>query len=150
MLDRLPTSLFRSRFPGPAEYLSLLLRVGAGGFVVLAGIGKFVDHAHEVDEFRDFGVPLPELAVPFTGAVEVVGGVLVVIGLLTRVGALAVAATLVGALLTAGINEGGTFHLVVGPTVMVGMLLVAWLGGGIASVDRRIAAVRDAGAPADA
>lgn len=143
MLDRIPTTWLGSQHAGPSELLSLVLRLGAGGFVTVAGIGKFAEYSKEVDDFRSFGVPLPEVSVPVAGTIEVVGGILVVVGLLTRFAALAVAANLLGALLTAGINEGGTFHLVVGPTVLVLMLAIAWLGAGRPSIDARIVARRD-------
>ena len=45
-------------------------------------MGKFADHASEVADFRHYGVPLPELAVPLAGTIEIVGGFCVVIGFL--------------------------------------------------------------------
>jgi putative oxidoreductase len=138
MLERLPAPLLRSKLTGPAAFVPTAIRIGAGGFVALAGVAKFTERATEVHDFREFGVPAPELAVPLAGTIEVVGGLLVLIGLLTRPAALAVAANLLGALLTAGVNVGGTFHLVVGPTVMVAMLFLVWSGGGELGLDDRI------------
>ena len=146
LLDRVPSSLLRSRLTGPAGLVPLAIRLGAGTAVVGFGIGKFADHAKEVTDFRGFGVPMPEIAVSLAGTIETVGGVLVVIGLLTRLGALAIAANLVGALLTAGINEGGTFHLVVGPSIMILMLVLVVTGAGPLSVDERLLR-RSAGSP---
>ena len=127
-----------SRVHGAVAFVPLLIRLVAGTFVVGAGFGKFLDHAQEVRDFRGFGVPLPDLAVPLAGTIEVVGGILVVIGLLTRPAALLVAANLLGALLTAGINEGGTFHLVIGPSIMLAMLVLVWTGAGAYSIDGRL------------
>ena len=134
--------MFRSRLSGPAAFVPTVIRLVAGGAIVGFGIGKFVDHAQEVRDFSGFGVPLPELSVPLAGTVEVVGGLLVVIGLLTRPAALAVAANLLGALLTAGVNEGGTFHLIVGPTFMLAMLVLVVTGAGALGVDNLIAGRR--------
>ena len=138
MLDAVPSSWLRSRPFGPRGVPALVLRIGAGAPLVLIGVGKFVDRASEVRDFRSFGVPVPAVAVPLAGAIEVLGGLAVVIGLLTRPAALLVAANLVGALLTAGVREGGTFHLVVGPVLMIAMLVIAFVGPGPLSVDARI------------
>src|SRR3954452_11258277 len=96
----------------------LAVRLVAGGFLIGVGIGKFADHASEVADFRHYGVPVPDLAVPLAGVIEVAGGLCVVVGLLTRPAAAVVAVNLLVALLTAGIIDGGTFHLVVGPVLM--------------------------------
>ena len=122
--------------------MAVIVRVAAGLFIALAGVAKFADHAKEVHDFRGFGVPLAEIAVPLAGAIELVGGALVVIGFLTRPAALAIALNLLGALLTAGINEGGTFHLVVGPTLMVIMAFFVWSGAGTPSFDARLVRLR--------
>ena len=138
MLDAVPSSWLRSRRFGPRGVPALLVRLAAGIPLVLIGIGKFVDRASEVRDFRSFGVPVPSVAVPLAGVIEVLGGLAVVVGLLTRPAALLVATNLVVALLTAGINEGGTFHLVVGPVLLVCMLVIAFVGPGPLSLDARI------------
>ena len=130
-LDR----LLAPRWRGAVGVVPLLIRVGTGVFLLGAGVGKLADHAKEVADFKDFGVPLPDLAVYASGVVEVVCGVLLVIGLLTRIAAALLAANLIGALLSAGVNVGGTFHLVVGPTILLLMLVLVWTGAGALSVD---------------
>jgi uncharacterized membrane protein YphA (DoxX/SURF4 family) len=52
---------------------------------------------------------------------------------------------MVGALATAGRVEGGSFHLVYGPILLVAMVFLCWAGPGRLSVDERLAA--RAGAP---
>src|SRR4051794_20182214 len=94
---------------GTARILVLAVRLAAGLFLIGVGIGKFADHPREVADFRHYGVPLPDLAVPLAGVIEVVGGVCVVLGLLIRPAAAVVALNLFVALLTAGIIDGGTF-----------------------------------------
>jgi putative oxidoreductase len=115
--------------------LPLVIRLTCGPALVGFGLGKFVDHAQELQDFRGFGVPLPEVSVYVAGVIELVGGMLLIVGLLTRVAALAVALNLVGALLTAGLTEGGTFHLVVGPTLLALMLVLVGTGAGALSLD---------------
>ena len=70
--------------------------VGGAIFVVF-GAGKFVNHASEVDSFKDYGLPSPGAFVYAIGVIELVGGLLLVLGLLTRLAALVLAGDMVGA-----------------------------------------------------
>ena len=119
-----------------------VVRVLTGLFFVSTGIGKFADHAKEVTDFRGFEVPWPEVAVPVVGTVELVGGLLLIVGLLTRPAALLLACTMIGALATAGRVEGGSFHLVYPPVLLVLMIFLVWAGPGCLSLDERIAGRR--------
>ena len=62
---------------------------------------------------------------------------LLVIGLFTRPAALLLAINLVGAIATAGRVDGGTFHLGVGPAMLVAMLYLVWAGCGRLALDRK-------------
>jgi len=136
-----------TRLTGPSAWIPTVVRVAAGGFFVATGAGKLLDHAHEVDEFRRFEVPIPEVAVPAVGLLEIAGGTLLVVGLLVRPSAIALALSMVGALLTAGRVVRGSFHLVYAPLLLVAMLFMAWAGPGRASLDERSrATTRGAGA----
>jgi uncharacterized membrane protein YphA (DoxX/SURF4 family) len=84
---------------------------------------------------------LPELFVPVLGAVEVVVGALLLLGVATRYVALLLAATMVGAILTAGLIDGGA-HLVTPPILALLCLLIAGLGGGAWQLGRRDARTR--------
>jgi putative oxidoreductase len=131
------------RVHGPAASIVVLaVRLVAGAFLVGVGIGKFTDHAGELADFRHYGVPLPGLAVPLTGVIEVVGGLCVIVGYLVRPVAALVALNLLGALLTAGVTDGGTFHLVVGPCVMVAMVVLVVTGAPAPSVDQTVVSRR--------
>ena len=102
----------------------------------LSGRGSpTLDHGHEVAEFRRFEVPLPEIAVPAVGVLELVAGALLVVGFLVRPSAIALALNMVGALLTAGRVVGGSFHLVYAPALLVLMIFLVWAGPGHMSVD---------------
>ena len=137
MLDRLPGRLLEQRWSGPvAALLLLVLRLVTGAFLVGVGIGKLTDRASEVADFRHYGVPLPDLAVPVAGVVEIVGGTCVLVGFLVRPAAALVALNLLVALFTAGVTDGGTFHLVIGPTVMLAMLVLVAVGAPAPSVDQ--------------
>jgi putative oxidoreductase len=128
-----------TRLTGAAAWIPSVVRVVSGVFFVSTGLGKLFDYSHEVDEFRRFEVPLPDVAVPAVGVLEVVAGALLVIGFLTRPAALALALNMVGALLTAGRVVGGSFHLVYAPALLLAMLFLLWSGPGRWSVDDRLA-----------
>lgn len=125
---------------GAVAIALFVLRVASGLFFMFTGIGKFVTFQAEVDHFAEFGIPWPSIAVVLAGLVEAVGGFLLVIGLLVRPVALALAATMAIAIATAGRELGGPFHLGVAPALLVLMLLLAWGGGTVRSVDRTIVA----------
>jgi putative oxidoreductase len=130
--------LQENRLHGPAAWLPTVVRVVTGLFFVSTGIGKFADHAKEVADFRGFEVPWPEVAVPVVGTVELVGGLLLVVGLLTRPAALVLACNMIGALGTAGRVEGGSFHLLYAPVLLVLMVFLVWAGAGRLSLDERM------------
>lgn len=138
VLHRLQTN----RFQGGAAWIPTVVRVVAGLFYVSTGLGKFLDYSKEVDDFRGFEVPWPEVAVPLVGTLELVGGVLLVLGFLVRPMALLLALNMVGALATAGRVEGGSFHLVYGPALLVLMVFLCWAGPGRVSIDERMASRR--------
>jgi hypothetical protein len=50
----------------------------------------------------------------------------------------------IGALATAGRVEGGSFHLVYGPALLVLMVFLCWAGPGRLSIDERMASRRTA------
>ena len=136
MLDRIPRRLLAARPAGVVSAVVLgVVRLVTGVFLVGVGIGKFTDRASEIADFRHYGVPLPNVAVSLAGVVEIAGGVCVIVGFLVRPAAAVVALNLLVALLTAGVTDGGTFHLVVGPLVMVAMIVLVVTGSPAPSVD---------------
>ncbi len=140
--------LQETRAVGVAAWAPTVVRLVAGLFFVSTGAGKFLDYSKEVDDFRGFEVPWPEVAVPMAGTIEVVGGLLLIVGLLTRPAALALIGNMVVALLTAGRVEGGSFHLVYPPILILLMLFLLWAGPGRLSLDRRMVERRAGGSGA--
>jgi len=132
--------LQKNRLSGAAAWVPTVVCIVAGLFFVSVSLGKFFDYSKEVDDFRTYEVPWPEVAVPAVGVVELVGGVLLVVGFLVRPVAFVLALNMVGALVTAGRVEGGSFHLVYGPALLVLMIVLCWTGPGRWSIDERMSA----------
>jgi putative oxidoreductase len=131
--------LTKSRFHGAAAYATTAVRVVAGAVFVSVSTGKFVDHTQEAMDFKSYGIPIPDTTVYLVGVLELVCGLLLVVGLFTRVGALLLAANMVGAISTAGVMEGGSFHLGVAPALLVAMLFLLWAGPGAFALDNKLA-----------
>jgi putative oxidoreductase len=128
-----------TRLSGGLAWLPTIVRVVTGLYFVSASTGKFVDYSQEVDDFRGFEVPWPDVAVLVVGTVELVCGLLLIVGLLVRPAAILLALDMLGALATAGRVEGGSFHLVYPPILLVLMLVLLWAGPGRLSIDERLA-----------
>jgi putative oxidoreductase len=137
-VTELTARLVAPRTHGAAAWLTTVVRVVTGALFVTFSVGKFADHAQESADFDRYGIPVPEVATYLVGTLELVCGVLLVVGLLTRLAALVLAGNLVGAIATAGRVDGGTFHLGVGPTMLVAMLFLVWAGCGMLALDRRL------------
>ena len=127
---------FGTRTHGAAAWATTVVRVTTGVLFVTFSLGKFVDHAAESADFEHYGIPAPDVATYLVGTLELLGGFLLVVGLLTRPAAALLAANLVGAVATAGRVDGGTFHLGVGPAMLVAMLFLVWAGSGRLALDR--------------
>ncbi|HLM19171.1 MAG TPA: DoxX family protein [Acidimicrobiia bacterium] len=130
--------MFGSRTHGGGAWATAVVRVVTSVLFVTFSLGKFADHAKESADFAHYGIPAPELATYLVGTLELVGGILLVIGLLTRPAAAVLALNLVGAISTAGRVDGGSFHLGVGPAMLVAMLFLVWAGSGRFAVDRSV------------
>jgi putative oxidoreductase len=138
-LNRAVEQLATSRFHGPPAYFTTAVRVVTGAVFVSVSTGKFLDHMQEAIDFKSYGIPVPNAAVYVVGVVELVGGLLLVLGLFTRVAALFLACDMVGAISTAGVMEGGSFHLGLAPALLVAMLFLLWAGPGAFALDGRFA-----------
>ena len=59
-----------------ARWLPVLLRVLVVTVTAYPALRKFLEYSYRVEQFRAYGMPWPELAVPVTGVVELVAIVL--------------------------------------------------------------------------
>jgi putative oxidoreductase len=131
--------LFGTRDGPRAALGAFAIRIVSGSIFLVFGIAKFTDHGHETDSFESYGLPSPSLFAYAIGVLEVVAGALLVAGLLTRPAAALLAGDMVGAIATAGRVEGGAINLALAPALLVGMLVLLWIGPGRWALDGRLA-----------
>ena len=131
--------LLATRVEGRRAAAAAVARIAAGAVFVIFGIGKFSQHATEVESFRTYGLPSPDAFVYAIGVLEIVGGLMLIVGLGTRLAALALAGDMVGAIVVSGIEEGESVSLTLAPAQLVTMLALVWIGPGARSADAAIA-----------
>ena len=101
-----------------------LLRIAAGMVFVVFGIGKFTQHAREVDSFETYGLPSPDAFVTAIGVLEIAGGLMLIAGILVWLAALALAGDMAAAIVVSGIGEGELISLTLAPALLLVMLLL--------------------------
>jgi uncharacterized membrane protein YphA (DoxX/SURF4 family) len=100
-----------------------LVAVAAGVVFLVFGIGKFVAYDAELDSFRTYGLPAPEVAVIAVGVLEVVGGALLIARRALVPVALLLAANMVVAIAVSGIAHGEVLpSLTLAPALLAAML----------------------------
>jgi putative oxidoreductase len=120
----------------------LLLRVTLGVIFIGTGWGKLNDLAGTVENFRGWGVPMPELNARVASCTEFFGGILLLVGLGTRLVALPLAFTMLVAILTAKRGDIDGFQTLLGFdewAYLVMFLTIAIIGPGVVSLDALVA-----------
>lgn len=137
------TSLLSRLLKTDAPAAVLLIRLLVGAVFLSEGIQKFLYPATlGVGRFIKLGIPIPHVAAPFVGGVEILCGLLVLLGLLTRLAAVplvldmcvAIASTKLPLLMKSGFwsmaHEARTDWC-----MLLGSLFLILIGGGALSVD---------------
>lgn len=94
----------RNEPTGLSRWLPVVFRVVAVVLTAYPAVRKFTEYPARVDAFEGYGLPFPELAVPFTGIVELVAIVSITFGIAGRLGAGGLAVGMVIAIVAAGPN----------------------------------------------
>jgi putative oxidoreductase len=131
--------------PGsPSTRAGLVARLAAAAVLLQAGVGKFATHDAYTVRFERWGFPAPGAVAVLVGVAEVACGLALLLGVAPRPAALAVIATMAGAVLTAGRVDGGS-NLWLPPLVALAALVVllrgagSWALGGALPPVRRVA-----------
>jgi len=133
----------------------ILIRILVGWVFVSEGIQKFLfPDALGAGRFAKIGIPLPQMAAPFVGFVEIICGVLVVLGLFTRLAAIPLLAVIGTAIATAKVPillHQGVWPMLhearVDFSMVLGLLFLLIAGPGAISIDgarRRVTAYQAA------
>jgi putative oxidoreductase len=131
--------------PALADAGLLVLRLAVAAVFIVHGWGDVFDAgvSNNVENYRDAGIPLPELSAPYTAYIQLVGGFLLVFGALSRPLAAGFVVAMAGALIYVHRGEpltiqpdgsGFGFALIMGAASLA-LLLV---GPGRYSVDRLV------------
>ena len=131
----------------------LVLRVVVGIVFVVHGAGDIFEAgvSSNVENYREAGIPLPELSAPFAAYVQFLGGLALIAGLFSRLVTLGMVVVMAGALIFVHAGEqipigqdgsGSGFALIMGAA----SLALVLAGPGRISLDYLIA-TRAVGAP---
>ena len=101
----------------------------AGAVFVLASLPKFLGYDWELDQFRRFGLPQPEVWVIAAGLLELAGGTLLMLRRLVVPAAVVLAGVMVVAITTSGIKEGDVIpSLTVAPVLLAAVVFLVVRG----------------------
>jgi len=135
--------LLTDQSPVVADAGLLALRLAVATVFIAHGVGDVFDAgvSTNIENYREAGIPLPELSAPFTAYIQLVGGIALALGALTRPLAVGFIVAMAGALIYVhpgeplAIQQDGSgfgFAFMMGAASLVVLLL----GPGRFSVDR--------------
>lgn len=132
MPERISTSLFAWLPP-------LFARVVVGWVFMWSGWAKLNNLPQMIQNFTDWGIPLPHIMTPFVSGVEFVGGLLLLLGLFTRIAATPLVIVMIVAIVSAKLDQIDSLETLLGFEEVAYMALFGWLavaGPGPVSLDR--------------
>ena len=119
----------------------LAVRIVVGSVFLQTGWLKLHALPRMIQNFRDWGIPAPEILTPLASGIEFVGGALLLAGLLTRFAAVPLMIVMVVAIVSAKWGEIDSFVTLMGFEEVSYFVMFAWLaiaGPGPVSLDHFI------------
>ncbi len=116
----------------------LAVRITVGWVFLWSGWGKLQALPRMIENFRSWGIPLPEIVTPFVSGVEFVGGFLLLVGLLTRFAAVPMMIVMLVAIVAAKAADIDSLETLLGFEEISYFVMFAWLaiaGPGPVSLD---------------
>jgi putative oxidoreductase len=117
----------------------LFARIAVGWVFLWSGWGKLNALPFVTQNFREWGIPFPEIMTPFVSGVEFLGGLLLLLGLFTRVAAVPLVIVMIVAIISAKWGEVDSLATLLGFEEVLYMAMFGWLavaGPGPVSLDR--------------
>ena len=117
----------------------LIMRLIVGYTFMLTGWGKLNSLPQMIENFTEWGIPLPKILTPFVSGVEFFGGVMLILGLFTRIPAAMLAVVMLVAIRSAKWGDVDSLETLLGFEEMTYFAAFMWLaivGPGAASLDR--------------
>jgi putative oxidoreductase len=117
----------------------LIMRLIVGYVFMLSGWGKLNNLPQMIQNFTEWGIPLPKLLTPFVSGVEFFGGLMLIVGLFTRIPAAMLAVVMVVAIRSAKWEAVDSLETLLGfeeATYFAAFMWLAIAGPGAASLDR--------------
>jgi putative oxidoreductase len=131
----------------------LAVRIVVGWVFLWTGWQKLHALPRMIENFREWGIPAPEILTPFASGMEFVGGLMLLLGLLTRVVAVPMMIIMVVAIAAAKWGDVDSLQTLLGLEEVSYLVMFAWLGiagPGPVSLDRLVlTALRNDRPPAD-
>src|SRR5258708_3599438 len=116
----------------------LVARIVVGWVFLWSGWGKLNALPRMIENFREWGIPYPEILTPFVSGVEFVGGILLLLGFLTRIAAVPLVVVMVVAVISAKLGDVDSLEALLGFEEVSYLALFLWLaiaGPGPVSID---------------
>ena len=116
----------------------LAVRIVVGWVFLWSGWGKLQILPRMIANFREWGIPAPEVLAPFVSGMEFVGGLLLLVGLLTRFVAVPMMVIMVVAIVSAKWADVDSLETLLGFEEVSYFVMFAWLaiaGPGPVSID---------------
>ncbi|MDQ8700138.1 DoxX family protein [Hyphomicrobium sp. LHD-15] len=116
----------------------LFARIVVGWVFLWTGWAKLNNLPQMIQNFREWGIPWPEVMTPFVSGVEFFGGLLLLIGLFTRLAATPLVIVMIVAIVSAKLDQVNSLETLLGFEEVAYMALFGWLavaGPGPVSLD---------------
>jgi len=117
----------------------LIMRLIVGYVFMLTGWGKLNNLPLMIQNFTEWGIPLPQILTPFVSVVECFGGAMLILGLFTRIPAAMLAVVMIVAIKVAKWENVDSLETLLGfeeATYFAAFMWLAITGPGAASLDR--------------
>ena len=116
----------------------LVARIVAGYTFMLTGWAKLNNLPQMIENFREWGIPAPEIMTPIASGIECFGGLFLILGFLTRISGGALAVVMVIAVISAKLSDIDSLETLLGFEEAAYFAIFTWLaigGAGKASLD---------------